>query len=204
MFTGIIEEIGEVGEIRRNSIGMKLCICAHKVLEGTKSGDSINVDGVCLTVTQISDKDFTADVVRETMLKTSFSHIRRGDKVNLERALQLSGRLGGHLVNGHVDGTGRIVTMNAGKTVIECSKEIMRYIFPRASVAVDGISLTVQKISNRRFEIALIPHTSIVTTLATKRAGELVNLEADLISKQLEILVRKISPFNKGGLMGIS
>ena len=190
MFTGIIEEIGEVGEIRRNSTGMKLYIRACMVLEGTKEGDSINVDGVCLTVTGISDKDFTADIVRETMLKTSFSHIRRGSNVNLERALQLNGRIGGHLVNGHVDGTGKIITVNTGKAVIECPEEIMRYIFPRASVAVDGISLTVQKVSNRKFEAALIPHTSIVTTLPSKRVGKLVNIEIDLISKQLEVLIR--------------
>lgn len=190
MFTGIIEEIGEIGEIRKNSMGMKLCIRASRVLEGTKAGDSINVDGVCLTVTGISDKEFTTDIVRETMLKTSFSDIRRGNKVNLERALQLNGRLGGHLVSGHADGTGKIITVNSGKAVIECPEEIMRYIFPRASVAVDGISLTVQKISNRKFEIALIPHTSIVTTLPSKRAGKLVNLEVDLISKQLEVLIR--------------
>ena len=190
MFTGIIEEIGEVGEIRRNGTGMKLCIRASRVLEGTKAGDSINVDGVCLTVTGISDKEFTVDIVRETMLKTSFSHICRGNKVNLERALQLNGRLGGHLVSGHADGIGKIVTMNAGKAAIECPEEIMRYIFPRASVAVDGISLTVQKVSNRRFEAVIIPHTSIVTALPLKRAGKLVNLEVDLISKQLEVLVR--------------
>lgn len=191
MFTGIIEELGRAEAVRRTKDGMKLTIRAQKVLDGTKEGDSINVNGVCLTVVEVLKHGFRVDVIKETMLKTTFSSLRQSDKINLERALQVTDRLGGHFVAGHVDGVGKIVGKRAEMITIEARAEIMRYIFPRASIAVDGISLTVQKSYGNRFEVGIIPHTALITTLGSKKQGESVNLEVDLISKQVEMFLQQ-------------
>ena len=186
MFTGIIEELGEIEEVRRGGDAVRLSIRAEKVIDGTKVGDSIDVNGVCLTVVEISGRSFRVDVVRETMKKTALRGLRRGDRVNLERALRVGERVGGHFVTGHVDGVGKIVRKGGGIVVIEAPAEIIGYVFQRASIAVDGISLTVQNTYGNRFEVAVIPHTALVTTLGFKGVGASVNLEVDMLSKQVE------------------
>ena len=191
MFTGIIEELGEVEKVRIFGDRIKLSIRAGKVMDGTKDGDSININGVCLTVTELTNHGFRVDVIRETVRKTTFSNFRRGDKVNLERALQLNERLGGHFVTGHVDGTGKIIGKRSGIITIESPPEIMRYIFPRASIAVDGISLTIQGFYGNRLKVAVIPHTARLTTLGFKKAGALVNLEVDMLNKQVEMFLKE-------------
>ena len=191
MFTGIIEELGEVVEVSRVRGGVKLCIRAKEVLNGTRIGDSINVDGVCLTVCEVADGKFWVDVMKETLVKTTLSKLRGMSKVNLERAVQLNGRFGGHFVTGHVDGFGKIVKKNSESINIQGPSEIMRYIFPRASVAVDGVSLTVVRSFDNKFEIAVIPHTARMTTLGFKNEGNFVNLEADFLGKQVENLLQR-------------
>ena len=190
MFTGIIEEIGEVVDIRNDKSAAKLCIQASEVLKGMKIGDSINVDGVCLTVTGFTEKNFMVDVVKETLKRTTLSKLYRRGKINLERAVKLDGRFGGHFVMGHVDCTGKIVKRSSGIISIQASVEIMKYIFPRASIAVDGVSLTVLSCSRDMFEIAIIPHTVSMTTLGFKKEGGVVNLEADFLGKQVENLLQ--------------
>lgn len=189
MFTGVIEELGEVAEARKDKGGVRLCIQAREVLDETKVGDSINVDGVCLTVADISGKNFSVDVVKETLMRTSLSKLRCRSKVNLERAVQLNGRFGGHFVTGHVDCVGKIAKKTSGLITIQAPVEIMRYIFARSSIAVDGVSLTVVECSHNRFEIAIIPHTARMTSLGFKREGSIVNLEADFLGKQVENLL---------------
>ncbi len=190
MFTGIIEELGEVVEVRKNRGGIKLRIQAGEVLNGTKAGDSINVDGVCLTVCEVREKNFLVDVIKETLMKTTLSELHSASKVNLERAVQLNGRFGGHFVTGHVDGVGKIVKKSSGLITIQVPAGMVRYIFPRASIAVDGVSFTVVSSSHNRFEIAIIPHTARMTTLGFKNKGSLVNLEADFLGKQVENLLQ--------------
>jgi len=159
------------------------------VLDETKVGDSINVDGVCLTVVDVSGKNFSVDVVKETLMRTTLSKLRCRSKVNLERAVQLNGRFGGHFVTGHVDCVGKIVKKTSSSITIQAPVEIMRYIFARSSIAVDGVSLTVVECSHNRFEIAIIPHTARMTSLGLKREGSPVNLEADFLGKQVESLL---------------
>ena len=190
MFKGIVEELGEVVEIRSGSGGTSIRIRAREVLNGIKVGDSVNVDGVCLTVTGFAKGHFQADVVRQTMTKTTLSKLRRGDKVNLERAVQPDGRFGGHFVTGHVDGVGKIVKRADGLITIQVPEEMMRYVFPRGAVAVDGISLTVVNCHSNNFETAIIPHTACVTSLGLKREGSSVNVETDLIGKQVDNIIR--------------
>ncbi len=189
MFTGIIEELGEVVEVRKDKGGIRLCVQAREVLDETKVGDSINVDGVCLTVVDVSGKNFSVDVVKETLMRTTLSKLRCRSKVNLERAVQLNGRFGGHFVTGHVDCVGKIVKKTSGLITIQAPVEIMRYIFARSSIAVDGVSLTVVECSHNRFEIAIISHTARMTSLGFKREGSIVNLEADFLGKQVENLL---------------
>lgn len=190
MFTGLIEEIGEIREVKRSRDGVKVLVGAEKVLDELKVGDSVNVNGACLTVTEVEEKGFRVDVVRQTMSETTFSGVRRGEKVNLERALRVSDRMGGHLVSGHVDAVGKIAGKSPGKIVLEVPSEIRRYIYPKASIAVDGISLTVQNTYGNRLEVAIIPHTDLVTTLGIKKVGHKVNIEVDIIAKQVETLMR--------------
>lgn len=187
MFTGIIEELGTVGQMDRRPDSIRLTIEAEKVLEGTNLGDSIAVNGVCLTVTSMTDHAFTADVMHETMNRSSLGDIRPGSKVNLERAMQLNGRFGGHIVSGHVDGTGhisRVVTDGIAKVfTISIPKDMAPFIVEKGSIAIDGISLTVASVGNSQFTVSIIPHTMANTTLFMKHSGAVVNLETDVIGK---------------------
>ena len=194
MFTGIIEEVGDINSIRRGGKAIALEVKAHLVIEGTRVGDSIAIDGVCLTVTSFSDHSFTVDVMPETMNRTTFHGLKTGSRVNLERALRLSDRLGGHLVSGHIDRVGRILERwredNAEWIRIEAGSDILRYIVEKGSVAIDGISLTVIDVNTRSFTVSVIPLTQKETTILAKRTGEEVNIECDLIGKYIEKLAK--------------
>ena len=187
MFTGIVEEIGTIK--RFNISGNSGCIEieAKKVLEGTKIGDSIAVNGICLTVVSMSDSSFCADVMAETVRRSSLSELSDGDSVNLERAMAADGRFGGHIVSGQIDGTGVIVSKvqeeNAVWVTIEAPEEILNYIVEKGSICIDGISLTVASVSDRDFKVSVIPHTGEETTLLKKKTGLKVNLENDIIGK---------------------
>lgn len=187
MFTGIIEELGTVGQMDRRPDSIKLTIQARKVLEGTQLGDSIAVNGVCLTVTSMTDSSFTADVMHETMRRSSLSDIKSGSKVNLERAMQVGGRLGGHIVSGHIDGVGHIARIAADGIArvitISIPKDMEPFIVEKGSIAIDGISLTVVSVGNSQFSVSIIPHTMANTTLIDKHPGTVVNLETDVIGK---------------------
>ncbi|HOV42569.1 MAG TPA: riboflavin synthase [Syntrophothermus lipocalidus] len=192
MFTGIIEEVGTIREVRKSSFSCQLVIKAEQVLGDVKLGDSIAVNGVCLTVIDFDRDQFVADVMFETLKKTTLGYLRSGEKVNLERALRLSDRLGGHIVLGHVDGVGRIKEQTkvdiSVVTRISASPDILRYVIPRGSIAVDGISLTVVEVWPDSFSVSLIPHTAEKTTLGFKKTGDYVNLEADIIGRYVERL----------------
>ncbi len=187
MFTGIIEELGTVGQMDRRPDSIKLTIQARKVLEGTQLGDSIAVNGVCLTVTSMTDSSFTADVMHETMRRSSLSDIKSGSKVNLERAMQVGGRLGGHIVSGHIDGVGHIARIAADGIArvitISIPKDMEPFIVEKGSIAIDGISLTVVSVGNSQFSVSIIHHTMANTTLIDKHPGAVVNLETDVIGK---------------------
>lgn len=187
MFTGIIEELGTVGQMDRRPDSIKLTIQAREVLEGTQLGDSIAVNGVCLTVTSMTDSSFTADVMHETMRRSSLSDIKSGSKVNLERAMQVGGRLGGHIVSGHIDGVGHIARIAADGIArvitISIPKDMEPFIVEKGSIAIDGISLTVVSVGNSQFSVSIIPHTMANTTLIDKHPGAVVNLETDVIGK---------------------
>lgn len=197
MFTGIIEEIGKIEEIKKGSSQCSLTVKAEKILDDVHKGDSIAVNGICLTVTDYSRLVFTVDVMNETWNRTSLNKLRKNDFVNLERALPANGRFGGHIVTGHIDGTGIINDIrrdsNAVWYRIGTSENILRCIVEKGSVAIDGISLTVAAISDESFEVSVIPHTLQYTILRYKRAGDMVNLENDIIGKY----IRKFSE-NKG------
>ncbi|MGI6421712.1 MAG: riboflavin synthase [Syntrophomonadaceae bacterium] len=192
MFTGIIEEIGQVKQIKRGQQSFSLSIKAAKVLEEVKLGDSIAVNGVCLTVTGYSGASFEADVMPETYQRTTLKTLKSGSPVNLERALRLSDRLGGHLVQGHVDGIGTIINKSVEDIAIlygiEAPAEILKYVVKKGSIAVDGVSLTVVEVDNNRFSVSLIPHTAKLTILGWKREGDPVNLETDIIGRYVEKL----------------
>ena len=194
MFTGIVEEIGTVTQIRHGPHSAILTIAAETVLETTKIGDSIAVNGICLTVTALSDTSFSADVMHETLNRSALSRLGTGSHVNLERAMAANGRFGGHIVSGHIDGTGIITALrkddNAVWYTISASQELLRYIVEKGSIAIDGISLTVAEVGESWFSISAIPHTVAVTTLGEKRPGDTVNLENDVIGKYVEKLLR--------------
>jgi len=187
MFTGIIEETGIIESIRHGTKSANLKIRASRVLEDIKTGDSMNTDGVCLTVTGFDSHSFTLDVMPETLRVTTLNGLKPGSRVNLERALQLGSRLGGHLVSGHVDGTGRIRSRweedNASWYRIAATADILKYIVEKGSVAVDGISLTVVRVDDQTFDVSVIPHTRDVTAILDKRTGDPVNIECDLLAK---------------------
>jgi len=193
MFTGIIEEMGNVKALRREGGAARLTISASTVLGSTALGDSICVNGVCLTVVDMGKSEFSADVANETLKVTNLGELQVGQKVNLERALQLSARIGGHLVTGHVDAVGRIREKrqegNSWRVFIEAPETALRYTIKKGSVAVDGISLTVADVDITGFSIAMIPHTAKLTTLGFKSAGDSVNLETDIIGKYVERLL---------------
>lgn len=190
MFTGIVEELGEVKNIKRSSQAIVLTIKAEKVLEDIQLGDSIATNGVCLTVTDFNDRQFEVDVTPETMRKSSLGNLSIKDQVNLERALKLNDRLGGHLVSGHIDGTGKISTKrqedNAVLITITPEPELLKYIISEGSITVDGISLTVAQLDEKSFTVSIIPHTNQITTLSHKKVGDVVNLETDMIGKYVE------------------
>ncbi len=192
MFTGIIEETGTIKAIRHGSGSSQLTIGATMVLSDIKIGDSINTNGICLTVTSFGHDHFIVDVMPETLRRTSLNTLNSGSPVNLERALRLSDRLGGHLVSGHIDGTGKIIRRwdedNAVWFNISADASILRYIVEKGSVALDGISLTVATVDSRTFSVSVIPHTSEVTTILVKKSGDLLNIECDIIAKYIEKL----------------
>lgn len=193
MFTGLVEELGKVKAIARGPRSVRLSVSAQKVLSDVKIGDSIAVNGTCLTVVDYSDTWFTADVMPETVERTVLAKLKLGDVVNLERTLAVGDRFGGHIVSGHIDGVGVIREMqkddNAVVVRIETGPEVMRYIIKKGSIAIDGISLTVVDYGENWFTVSLIPHTASVTTLGIKSAGSLVNLETDVVGKYVEKLL---------------
>ena len=195
MFTGIVEELGTVKQVVSGSAWGQIEIAGREVLEGTKLGDSIAVNGVCLTVTNLRSGSFTADVMAETMRRSNLGSLKKGDQVNLERAMAADGRFGGHMVSGHIDGTGVISQMkqegNAVWLTVDTSEELMRLIVEKGSIAIDGISLTVAKEMPGAFQVSIIPHTGEETTLLKKKTGAVVNLENDMIGKYVEKLMRK-------------
>lgn len=189
MFTGIIEEVGIVRAVQNGHIEIE----AKKVLEGTRIGDSIAVNGVCLTVTKMTSSHFSADVMNETFSRSNLSSLLHGDKVNLERAMSPGGRFGGHFVSGHIDGTGKIIGMendgNAVRVLISVQEKILRLIIEKGSVAIDGISLTVAKVFPESFSVSVIPLTGKDTSLLGKEKGALVNIENDMIGKYVHRLM---------------
>ena len=193
MFTGIIEETGVIRALSMSGHSGEIRIRANKVLEQTKIGDSIAVNGICLTVTSLSADGFTADIMPETVSRSSMKTAAAGDKVNLERAMAADGRFGGHIVSGHIDGTGTIREMsrdeNAVWVRIQAGPEILRYIVEKGSITIDGISLTVARVTGQDFSVSIIPHTGEETTLLSRREGDIVNLETDIIAKYTEKLL---------------
>jgi riboflavin synthase len=195
MFTGIVEEMGHVASMT----GGELSVVAVTALEGTRVGDSIAVNGTCLTVTRMDDRGFAVDVVPETLRRTNLGGLAPGDLVNLERSLAYGGRVGGHLVQGHVDATGAVaeITPDGDAVLVRYTApaELLRYVVEKGFVAIDGVSLTVVGLGVDWFSITLIPHTSATTVLGARRVGERVNLEGDILAKYVERLVQG----NKGG-----
>lgn len=193
MFTGIIEEVGKIRSVARGSKSAVLMVEAARVLEGSKVGDSIAVNGVCLTVTSMASGQFTADVMAETLRRSSLGRLSRGSKVNLERAMPANGRFGGHIVSGHIDGTGTVLSLkpedNAVWVRIQAEKDVLKYIVEKGSVAIDGISLTVADVTETDFSVSVIPHTGEETALLSKTAGDIVNLENDVIGKYVDKLL---------------
>lgn len=201
MFTGIIEELGTVKSLNMSGNSGSINIKAHKVLEKTQIGDSIAVNGICLTVTSLQPDGFTADVMAETVRRSSLGSAKAGDKVNLERAMSAEGRFGGHIVSGHIDGTGTIMEYrkeeNAVWVTIGTSAEILELIVEKGSICIDGISLTVAAVSDSDFSVSIIPHTGEETTLLKKKPGDKVNLENDVVGKYVQKLLGLKSPEKK-------
>ncbi len=193
MFTGIIEEIGTVRRIERGAKGAWLTIGAKTVLEGTKIGDSIATNGVCLTVTSMTADSFTADVMAETLRRSGLGALQSGSPVNLERAMPADGRFGGHIVSGHIDGTGTVAALrredNAVWVTVHAAPSLLRYIVEKGSIAIDGVSLTVAAVDTDGFSVSIIPHTGAQTILLGKKPGDTVNLECDVIGKYVEKLL---------------
>ena len=192
MFTGIVEETGTIKKIEKGTSSGRLTIEADKVLQGSKIGDSIAVNGVCLTITGMSGHLFTADVMAETIRRSNLGTLSSGSKVNLERAMAADGRFGGHIVSGHIDGTGTVTDIrkddNAVWYRISADDGILKYVVEKGSITIDGISLTVASVTDKYFEVSVIPHTREVTILRDKRLSDVVNLETDIIAKYVEKL----------------
>ena len=206
MFTGIVEEKGTVKHISLAGISGSIAIRARKVVEGTRIGDSIAVNGVCLTVVSLQPDGFTADVMAETIRRTGLGNCQPGDQVNLERAMAADGRFGGHSVAGHIDGVGTIRAAvpegNAVWITIDAPPQILRYIVEKGSIAIDGISLTVAYVDESVFKVSVIPHTAAETTLLSKKAGDIVNLENDIVGKYIEKLMRPVSAYGADAAAG--
>lgn len=190
MFTGLIEEIGTIKSIRKGAKSIRLQVSASKIMDDVKLGDSISTNGICLTVVDFDAYGFSADVMPETMSRTNFGLLGTGNRVNLERALRMGDRLGGHMVSGHVDGLGEVIAKeqddNAIWVSIAAPKNILKYIVEKGSVAIDGISLTVAYVDQQIFKVSIIPLTQEDTTLTSKKNGEKVNLECDITAKYIE------------------
>ena len=197
MFTGIIEELGTVLNIERGVKSSRITIGGDKIFDDLKVGDSVSVNGMCSTAVTVSDHTFTADIMAESMRRTNLGDLKKGVRVNLERAMPLNGRFGGHIVSGHVDGTGVILSQiredNAVWVTISALDAVMRYVIEKGSIAIDGVSLTVAKVYADAFAVSLIPHTAAETTLLLKRSGERVNLECDIVGKYIEKFTGKQS-----------
>ena len=202
MFTGIVEELGKIRSLSMAGSSGRITIQCRKVLENTKIGDSIAVNGICLTVVTMSNDTFTADVMAETVRRSSLGGCKNGDAVNLERAMAADGRFGGHIVAGHIDGTGRIAAMekeeNAVWVTIAAGPDILRYVVEKGSIAIDGISLTVAYVDDTCLKVSVIPHTGSETTLLKKNPGDIVNLETDLVGKYVEKLLGLSAPAASG------
>lgn len=193
MFTGIIEELGVVTGIVRGAKSSSVTISAHVILSDLKLGDSVATNGVCLTVSALTNSTFTADVMHETLKHTSLVGLSSNTRVNLERAMVAGGRFGGHIVSGHIDGTGIVRDIkrddNAIIYTITASPDILKYIVNKGSIAIDGISLTVTHVDDASFSVSIIPHTVQVTILADRKVGDVVNLEVDMLAKYIEKLL---------------
>ncbi|TCP59531.1 riboflavin synthase alpha chain [Tumebacillus sp. BK434] len=198
MFTGLIEEVGTVQEIRTSGKAIHLKLRAASILEDVALGDSIAVNGICLTVTHFDGGSFTVDVVPETMRRTTLHELAVGSPVNLERAMAMGKRFGGHIVSGHVDGIGRIaeiVEEDIAKVVrFHAPPEVLRYLVEKGSITIDGVSLTVMDVASDSFRVSVIPHTWQVTVLRHRRVGSVVNLECDIIGKYVERLLLPYAP----------
>lgn len=193
MFTGIIEEVGTITAVQRGVKSSRLTIAGARIFEDLQLGDSVAVNGVCLTAASITQQTFTADVMQETLSRSSLGALSRGSAVNLERAMAANGRFGGHIVSGHIDGTGTISQVrsegNAVWYTISASSTLLRYIIEKGSIAIDGISLTVAQVGKQHFSVSIIPHTCSNTTLSKKVTGDIVNLENDVVGKYIEKLI---------------
>jgi riboflavin synthase len=207
MFTGIVEEVGSVRRTQFMSGGQRIQVEASTVLEGTRAGDSILVNGVCLTVEKIEKGAFTAFLSAETLEKTTFRDVASGHRVNLERALALGGRLGGHLVSGHVETRGQVLELKKDgegfRLVVSCTAEFSPYIVPKGSVSVDGVSLTIVEDLGGAFSVSMIPETFEKTTFRLKTAGNFVNLEPDLILKYVMSVIRNLAAETNNGSITI-
>ena len=209
MFTGLVEEVGTLQGLQTGAKTCILTIGCRKVLEGTEIGDSIMTNGVCLTVTSLGGTYFTADVMNETLSRSDLGDLRPGSPVNLERAMPADGRFGGHIVSGHIDGTGTILSIredaNAVWFTVGADRTLLDYVVEKGSIAMDGISLTVAAVTDQNFSVSLIPHTRAVTNLASKKVGDPLNLETDIIGKYVEKFVslrqdRAAEPEKSSGL----
>ena len=193
MFTGIVEELGTVVSISKGVKSSQLTVQGKLIFEDMHIGDSIAVNGVCLTVTEKTVNTFTVDVMAETLRRSSLGSLSKGSKVNMERAMAANGRFGGHIVSGHIDGTGTIESFvredNAVWVTIATPAKILKYIIEKGSITIDGISLTVAYVDSRCFKVSLIPHTAANTTLLMKKAGDTVNLENDIVGKYIDKLM---------------
>lgn len=190
MFTGIVEETGKIVKIENGSKSSRLTVKGNKIFSDLKQGDSVAVNGVCLTVTEFSEGLFSADIMNETLSRSNLGGLKQGSLVNLERAMIADGRFGGHIVSGHIDGTGMIAKIIRDDIAvwytISADKKIMKYIIEKGSVTIDGISLTVAKVTNNDFSVSVIPHTAKETILGMKKVGDTVNLENDIVGKYIE------------------
>ena len=202
MFTGIVEEIGFIEKLTKTKSGLRFVIEAKVIMDSMEIGDSVSVNGVCLTVSKIKQNYFYVDLVEETIKKTNLGSLKKGSNVNLERAITLATRLGGHILQGHIETIGTIVgkKVNNDSAIlsINIETEFLKYCLPKGSIAIDGISLTIATISDNIISIALIPHTLKMTTLGSKKNGDLVNIETDIIGKYVE----RLMSFNDGDLVG--
>ncbi len=198
MFTGLVEEVGTIGGIVKGTDFARLEVKAEKITEGLKEGDSIAVNGLCLTACEVLPDGFRADVMAESLRRSSLGYLRAGSRVNLERAMLCDGRFGGHIVSGHIDGTGKILSLEKEgiSTVVKigASAELLYYIVEKGSIAIDGISLTVMRVDESSFSVGIIPHTGSETTLLEKSPGDIVNLETDVIGKYVEKFIKGEKP----------